>query len=125
MTARPIDLDTFARSHPQSHLIVCKLPGEPPSNELHSLHYQLRRLIRSQGISGDYATGIVRTADEVEIQCQFASVVDAASFGAAFNAHRVYCYPGFATSRQFFLDDIVREGLNAAVGAMRARASAV
>ena len=125
MTARQLDFDTFARSHPQSHLIVCKLPGELPSSELHSLHYQLRRLIRSQGISADYATGIVRTADEVEIHCQFASVLDAASFGAAFNAHRVYCYPGVATSRRFFLDDIVREGLNAAVGSTRARASTV
>ena len=61
---------------------------------------------------GDFATGLVRAAGTIELQCRFAEGDDAKMVGSWLNARKVAGH-GFASHRTFVLTDAVREGLKA------------
>ena len=106
------DFDTFGRLYPECHLVRGRLQETLSSREIGALRRRLRGFIGAMVPKGDFATGLVRAAGTIELQCRFAEGDDAKMVGSWLNARKVAGH-GFASHRTFVLTDAVREGLKA------------
>ncbi|MFZ5781357.1 MAG: hypothetical protein ACOY4R_14290 [Pseudomonadota bacterium] len=115
--AHHLDLATFGQLHPTSHVVVGVVSGSFAAPDFAALRRHLRRLIESLAIEGDYATGLVRTAESTEIHCMFERAEDADRLDAWMKER--FHEP---TGRwQFVIDDEVRQALRMAASPTNGR----
>jgi len=112
---RHLDFTTFSLAHANAHLVAGAILDEPRTVDLANLRRLLRRFIETLDIGGDYATGLVRTADTTEIQCWFSSAAGAQAFAAWCDARPTERYTGFETQRCFVIDASFAAALKSAV----------
>jgi hypothetical protein len=101
-----MDFDTFASRYPASFVIEARLAGDFKGAELGAIGRHFRRLITSLA-TGDFATGVVRRAEELEFHCRFEVREDATAFGMCFGARII----GDGTRRWFVFDRSLYNGL--------------